>query len=89
MANKILDWIFEKIMPWFGLIFLGFAFIFILVCGYNIYKILSKPSPQILLNKDTWECTQTNTVLTPLIVGKTIIQQPQTYCTQYSQREHL
>lgn len=56
MANKILYFFCDNIMPWIMIAAIVFAFIFLPYVGYQLYQ--KSKSPTFTLIKDEWECRE-------------------------------
>lgn len=61
---------------------IGFAIIFIIAMA--IYQ--TAISEKLTLIKNQWECTETRTVMHGVLVGKIIVNQPITTCSNYTMK---
>ena len=71
----------------FTLVYMGG---FILIVTLFVALVLSlagflgiKADNKIVLEESKWHCTQTETIMVPVLVGKVIISQPQEVCTTW------
>lgn len=71
----------------FTLVYMG-GFILIVALLLSLATSLAgflgiKPDNKIVLEESKWHCTQTETIMVPVFVGKVIISQPREVCTTW------
>lgn len=86
IANDILEWLFDYILPWFILFAI---FIVIPFMAFSIYYASNKPN--FTLAKQEWHCSKNKTYTTTTMVlsGKVMVPLIQTIneCVQWSHND--
>jgi hypothetical protein len=82
MADKLLEWIMDRVIPWIILATIAALFLTISILIYNAWQDSNRETFSLV--KADWECTQGRTYTTMVLVGKILVPETRTECVQYT-----